>query len=732
MKGKLYVIYAVFAAALAISTLSLDAGAAQNVLKSPHAPVVVRFLDGSEGESKESDGQIKVHIKSGRVWINTSLSALNAKIAAGEIEIEAGPGVFDIEVNENLIIVRSIKRNAIVKISANTLVVPYSRELAISRKRIKERSQELSQLHYSKLAKEFPYFRISAPDEWAKINAAQDNEIESAYIRAAENEIKNAGAAITPDFLKYSALALTIGSGNRAKMEAARSFEYFKALLYAELIGDRPAAAGFENEFESRALTWAGSDAFSAEADRMLYRLAFVSPQSEMYPAVKRLRSSGGASAGTKISNALADALNVAYAGADAETRARAKGLLSDLGVIVEHELLRVSTAEADALLAIQVQFNDFLDSHSEFMYAEILRIGERIERRFLASAVSAEAAADIAQSLIAQKLSRMKLIKSLMEKGEAEFQLGRSAILLTYAQIEALAPAFSDAAVLAYFEEQTRAFAPFIAFLRTQEAETLRGSFEVDFEEFRTQVSTAQKVEELLKTAAGGAKIPELLKEALAAQVSRDLGGAGFTRIQIVLPESENDARVAISSSIFENALVSGIYDTERKILSDIILNSEEISYAIRLENIRTFLLIKLGKLSLSGAAAESFAEPEAALPALTIFEKVALQSLKSALLNAQINVDDKDFDFSDFENGIIHIKRASLTVSGGEEPIEFLFDAIEDAVKVTNLRVSTVLGEIPVNDLFSFAELPGVIEQIYKRAIFDKQKTEELKSLG
>ena len=71
------------------------------------------------------------------------------------------------------------------------------------------------------------------------------------------------------------------------------------------------------------------------------------------------------------------------------------------------------------------------------------------------------------------------------------------------------------------------------------------------------------------------------------------------------------------------------------------------------------------------------------------------------------------------------MHVELAAL------ENKFFSFDVSADLSSVSNLKVSALEGDIPVNGKFALKELSARVLQVYKNIEFGKMKEEELKGL-
>ncbi|MEK9132772.1 MAG: hypothetical protein AAB606_03650, partial [Patescibacteria group bacterium] len=125
-------------------------------------------------------------------------------------------------------------------------------------------------------------------------------------------------------------------------------------------------------------------------------------------------------------------------------------------------------------------------------------------------------------------------------------------------------------------------------------------------------------------------------------------------------------------------------------------------------------------------GASAESLME----MPSpQSVLEKVSKSTLLEELQKIDVSVEDKYIGLENIDDGVIHVRLALL--GKGTDAIFFSFDVSQKISLVTNLKVNTVSGEVPVNDEFALRDLPIKVQQIFKQAMFEKQKEDEMKKM-
>lgn len=712
--------------------------------------------DFTLSETADYGKKLLIQPKTGRFWINSKNSLLFAEIVTPGVRITAEPGIFDIQYGTGALSLTAHRRSMQVEFLDNKLILPEGRAMTLQESRIAKDSGIISRLRYSKLSKEFPYFEKESPDAWTKANQDDDKifneEVREKFIQKTKKRGPKTGGELK-NSLHKAGLLFTFDSNRRSEKEAEFALDFFDSAVYAMVVGNRQLAEEMLSQFNFMATQLGSANSFlHKEAARRLSLLAFVNPYEPLFDAAANLRKISGADVLSALHVVFNDVLDTSAVGTDAETQTRTLTMLRRFGSLAAEQLGGIRNQNsADDVFYEYVVLNDFLARNPLLLREEFLKILEKFERSNLKLIASREEADDQRQFFISEKLKKIRVIEHLMSNTDMPFQDARKAILLIASHIDALQPAVSDSAVLAYFEDQMSSFAPLIAFLRSSDAERLHGSYKESFSDFKVIQDELKKVTELLSSAVGGEQISAFRREELASIVAADFGPAGIKDVKILLPEIEADPRVRVTNAVLEAESFTAVYDTMQKVFSEIVIEDadgkkEEIPNAVRLENLRKFFLVRSGKMTLpSGSTLESLAvAPEAK----SIVERVAQQALLGELTGMNIKAGEENLDFKDFEEKeIIHINSAELALeSSGDFPeaaadsgataadaatIIFSCDVTQNASLIENLKVQTVSGEIPVNGTFALRDLATKVEQIYQQAAFEKKRAFELKKL-
>ncbi|MEK7523904.1 MAG: hypothetical protein AAB588_02620 [Patescibacteria group bacterium] len=682
---------------------------------------------------------LNILLKQGRVWFNGADASVLVSVKTDAVTFTSQSGVFDAQYKAGVLTITALRHPVEIAFLESKIILPEGNQISINESKIKGSAEAIKKLHTSKLLKEFPFVLLEKEDDWMKKNKQDDATFLDAYEKRVVKTVRDSGFGVSDDDSMLTSVSdvatsisnfLTFDSQKKAQKVVEKAMSYFDAGSYALLVGNDAVASRRFSQFTSALsqANFADSQSWKKELQIRLDRFAFADPSDSFAKAKMILRTTAPHTVLGDLKLAFYDVLDTAAAGQDSETQQKVISSLRRFGSQVQAAQDALRTADfASDVFFMDIALNDFLQRSPAFMVEEFYKISEIFQRTHLALLTARDEADDQRQFFISEKLKTISQLKTLMESGAMPFQNARRGILLMSNQIEALKPTFSDTAVLAYFDGQLKTLAPFVSFLRSSEAERLHGSFQENYVDFQKRQEELQKVSELLSSADGGTQISAARREELANVVSEDLGSLNASDVQIVLPDLEDEARVKIVSAKIEGKDFSAIYDTARKVFTDITFDGEKTTYAVRLENLQKFLLVKLGKLVLQeGQTPESLTE---APSQQSVLEKVTKNKLIEDLKKIGILVEDQYVGTEDLEEGVMHIRLARL--GEGTDSKVFSFDVSQKESVVSNLKVQTVSGEIPVNDEFALRELPIKVEQIYQRAVFEKLKEEGLKDL-
>ncbi|MEK9132760.1 MAG: hypothetical protein AAB606_03590, partial [Patescibacteria group bacterium] len=588
------------------SSYVIDSGKEKRTVLLIKGNVLVRFDKGSLADLSFSPGEeysrgINLELKKGRFWVNSINSARTVEVSTSVIKIANDPGIFDVKYFDDSLGIRAVRHGVEVSFLKNALILPESREMEISEAKIKSIGETISKLRYAKLSKEFPFYEAQEPDEWVSVNMSDDAKFAVDYENKMKQTIRNEGQRLSSNdesllfklngALRATGRVLTFDSTKRNQKEISAVMDYFDSAMYALLVGNEALAKKRIDAWKELAKSMPMDEWNEAFFNR-LNRYSFAMPSDVFFMAKRALvdveLSSGSNVALKLITSFTIEVLDTAAEGGGDEVKARTVAALTRFGNLVQSNINKIKNQDLkDGLFFQYIQFNDFLDRRSELLREEFLRIAALYEASNISLISSKEEANDQRQFFISEKIKRMMVLKKMMDTGGMPFNEARGAALFVANQIDEIKPAFSGTAVLSYFDDQMAALSPFITFLRSENAENLRGSFDENFKQFTSRISEAKQVAELLAKAGGGVKISPFRREELAGIVADDFSGTGISDVRILLPEAEDDNNVRVVGAKLEGKNFIGIYDTVRKVFSELAIEGERIPNAVRLVNL-------------------------------------------------------------------------------------------------------------------------------------------------
>jgi hypothetical protein len=675
--------------------------------------------------------KILVNDLKGKVWVNTLNSEVPTEVTVSQIKLQLEPGIFDLRFLDGKINLAAMRRSAVAEFDGNELVVPEGNAIGLSA----AEKDKLDALSYPDFAKKFPYVALAQPDDWASRNAKDDVNFGDVYRSNVDKEVRDAGQKLGNDkssiFVKLGNftnginVALTFDPVRKSKKEVSSALNYLDAAVYNYSIGNNDIGDNFLVDFSNTVGGINVDDETLMTLRIKQDELAFNRPVDSSFSAKKAIREITKMAYIERLHAAFVDALDAAAAGVDTETKQRTANLLRQFGYLADTKIGTVKNSTSAGLVLFDyVRLKDFVNKNPTLFKEDFLNILGLYENAYLGIAAGGKETEDAKRFFVSEKIKKIQKIKNML--GDMDFQDGRKAILFLAGQIEPIKSTITDVSVISSFDGQMYDVASFLSFLRSSSSDNLHGSYDEAFANFQAGVDQMKKVTDLLAVSSGGEQISPSRREELASTASADLSGIGVTDLKIELPQDEGDSGVKITAAKLEEKPFTATYDTENKVFTNIMIDGEVVQNAIRLQNLKQFFLLKQGKVPITPGVTEDSLVEGPSQDSLLL--KVAKAKLLDSFKALNILVEDKYLGFEDLDKDIVHIRLA--TVGQASDAKVFSFDLTQKMTVVTNLKVQTVAGELSVNDTFTLRELPTKVEQIYARALFEKQREEELQN--
>lgn len=709
-----------------------------DIQKAPHEVLIddnriLRRDAAAEVEVQGKYNDVEIKLRAGKIWLNTINSGYTTRVLLGEYTVIVPPAIVSLEYIDGKSTIEVLRRIVYVSIGANKRYISQNNGAQFYDTTIKNYSKELGQIHISKFFKEFPLYALTTNKPWYTENSRADEKLHALLIAQFTNAIRQRGPRISSvdgsfiDSLSSIKLALTraitIDSEKRSAASFANAQRYFDTALYYLHIGSSAEAHNMLTLFEGSMTPIVNDTNFSLLVlDDSLGISEFGDAYFRAREVLNELINEGPME---ELMVQLSSVYDSAFLAPSPEQKELLIAAMNQLSAKIEKNA--ASLSEKESLYLADV-LHLFIQSSATLMRDSYYRALSLLQDAALAQASSRESKIDTQQFFLAQKLEALIVLKNKLDSGDIDFQQARKAMLFVAQTIELIKPLLTQSAFLPYFEEKYKLIQPFIAFLRSTETESLRGSFTDEYRQYSEKIRDANYIQSLLNTATGGENLSSLEREQLASITAQDLASTGLRDIQLAFDSNQNSSLIIISRALFDGVSFSARYDTIRKIFTNVFYDEKEIQGGIRLENLSTYLLVSRGKISLAeNKSLDSLTQTSGNDEGIKI--RTTIENLKKILNDAGTSLDAKYVDTALYDKGTLKI----LLASRGQEPIQklFSFEISIDLQTVRNLEVQTVLGQFPVNDEFPFKELALRVDQIFERAIFEKEKNAEVEKL-
>lgn len=687
-----------------------------------------------EPSTTYTNAENQVELINGKMWVNTRNSAYTTKFKVGAYAIDIPPAIVSLERKDGVTTFEVLSRIAQVHVGAQTIFVPQGKGVVLYDSKLKNFQKEIDQVRMSKLYKEFALYTVTQKDPWYVANTQKDTNYKDQLVAQLRDSIRERGPRVSTTegslVESFRSIGSTIAQGVSLSEETKNEYvfsdarRYFDTALYLEQIGKSKDAAKMLQQFKVQVEDT--KSVLQSNLRQLSDLTALASFGDQFYQAHALVNDLIESTVFESFEKNISQLFDILRMGISPEQNDYLVSTMDRLATQIQKNVALLTEKQAFALSEV---VHSMLTSNATLMREPYFRALSLIQDAAIKKATTRDTTIDTQQYYISQKLDEIRAVKKQLDDKKIDFQQARGALIFIAQTIDATKPLLSDSAFLPYFDEQYKEFAPFIAFLNSNEAASLHGSFNDDYVQYKEKVVEANFIQSLLNTATGGEALSAVDREQRAAKAGLDLRQTGLTNIQLAFDSVQGSSVVIISDSTFDGAHFAARYDTDRRIFTEVVYDSKPVVNGIRLENLRTFLLVTRGKITLpANAGAETLVEK----PVTDVNAKIqaAVTVLKKNLAQAGITVDNKYIDTTHFEDGVIRV----LLATRGEEPSLklFSFEITSDLVTASHLEVQTVLGKIPANDSFSLKELAFRVDQLFERAAFEKAKEGELQKIA
>lgn len=699
----------------------------------------------------------------GKIWIYNLLSDAHIHVLSGGAYIVPEQSVLNIEYADQKTKMHALQRRTHI----NLVPLDYSpqnisnvgsadfinhfplfqgNQVTIFDSKIEKNADILRRLYYSKLIKEFQYglfdFNELQKDQWISTNMAKDKAFfqERSMFFLKEIQTKGLLTTIDDDSLQQKLLdlsnALTFFEDKRIKRSIVHASDHFDDVRYLAVFGRSEVASEHLEHFQRVQKNLEKYDPlyrkmFIEVLEEKLAELSFVTPLEPLYFSKK-----------IAIEELLKDFSN-------SEEQFPEKMLLvhrflEDAYAMAEKspQLARVSLEEyfkqMNSLLQNKpVQLENFAqllsDEHRDldnlfFQYPAFYRDNlfaskYQFEQQFL-NALPEDQKLEERQNIIANKIEFLRKLKEFFLADKVELDSARQIVFRLFREADSLQlPTSAQLAVNELFAKRLDDYGIFFRYLNSPEysSTTLHGSTnQIRYNKFlndqQEQITIDELREEILGVDSNNQRT--LTPEEIIQQVQKDFEAANITSLQLGALNSSEQALVRVESAVLEKYSFKGVYDWNKKLLSQIEVNGVSLSNeTVRLSNLKLLFQSRLEqptrpkpKPKVEDSTAEDAALETPTAPN-TQNERVTKILLIQRLKSLKISVSEQDIVVEDLSAGKFTISNAKLMEN---EEVSFSFKLSGKERTVSELNVVTSEGEKRSEKSLNLEEIVGEVQAL------------------
>ncbi len=705
----------------------------------------------------ENGKMFDIEAVSGQMWVNNLYNSARITISADGLKIrpqEALLNIYRIDQRVDIHVHRHQVELSLYDaqgIFLNNLFVSEGNKVTVGLQKL---DTILSKLYYSKLVKEFQYSlfdqKTVTSDPWVKENLAKDAKHDTEVRTRERDAIKSAGLKnASIDTVSYELnrflsnnikSPLTVIPDKKKDFYINDLFVHIDDAIYLAEAGRLEEATQrldyFDltknDDFYLKNIT---SDSFKQALEKRIHKLVFVLPNEDIY-LVKQyllnqrlaLKDSDSASYFEFLSYYLDDVYD-----ASRLNYSKATVILENYFKVANAFLASNQSQNSEYVKSLQVQ-NHFLDNlllrYPVFYKREILLAKAKMEKTFLAGLPAGELKNEENQAIISKKIELLKRLQYFFFNDQVQLDVASSVVGTLITNIEDLLPPdASKLAVQEFFKKSLGDFNLFWGFLNNNEfaaTNTYGTSNQARYDAYvLSQDENASLID--LANALFTNKNNEVVaipKEEIIRQVKKDLTEAGFKSISFSNDILDGDQMIKIKSASYLGFTISGVYDRERSLFSDIYVGGNLLSKsAVKLKNLELLVNDKFGDIKDN--------LPDTSIPGssstTTKSEKLLISLFVNQLAGYKIILDNDDVEILDKDTGTFHV--IGLPLPGAAEAL-YSFDVLQASDTATNIYIITLRHQIKLKEDVALSDLESAIKAAYQEYLTEIGKTDALES--
>lgn len=688
-----------------------------------------------------------IQLLSGQMWLNNLYNTAHVSVQSGGAVIEPQEALLNIYRVDQKVEVQVYRHQ--VKVSfydadgnfLNDLFISEGNKINIPLYKLGE---ILSKLYYSKLVKEFQYSLFDQDaienDPWAKENLAKDGKQDTEVRERERQSIKDQGlknAAIDTlsfqlnQFLNQKIkFPLTLVDNKKKDFYVQDLFTHIDDAIYLAEEG-RLDESGKRLEFfdllknDPFYFQKISDDDFKTALEKRIHRLIFVVPNEDLYSVKQYLLnqrlSLAGLDAGSYF-EFLSYYLDDVYDAAGLNY-AKATVVLENYFKMESLVLSHFEGDTQDYTKSLQVQ-NHFLDNlflrYPVFYKKEILQSKARMEKSFLAVLPAGDLKNEENQALISKKIELLKRLQYFFFNDQVQLETARSVVGTLITNIEDLLPPDSSKiAIQEFFKKSLGDFNLFWGFLNNNEYAATNTYGTTNQTRYDKYIESQDENAALLDLASSfftdqNSEVIAVPKEELIRQVKKDLAGAGFKNIAFADDIQDGDQLIKIKSATLNAFNISGVYDREKGLMSDIYVGGNLLSKsAVKLKNIEVLLNNKFGSLKENLSTDSTINSENQNVVKVNKKQKLLITLFVNKLQNIGIEIEDSDVEVLNEDNGDFHV--VGLAMSDAAEAL-YSFDVLGGGDVASNIYIITLRHQIKLKEDVDLKDLSSSVKSAYQ----------------
>jgi len=706
---------------------------------------MLRFSENTAIEQdvilKHSDDTYLFDVYSGDFWANFTISDAKTNFVIGKVVIIPDRAAFSVHYENERLSLSVYDGDVYVgflgdgievdhyidqfdEIYINRLLVPRENQVTISMKNVSERIRPLL---YSKLVKEFKYSGISSSSkesEWIKGNQKADTKYIEEYKQDYASSLVDRGTRVGDNFVSsfvfWSEENLTFVPEKKREMLLGHLFACLEDSIFYASEGDRTESEVYWDDFEAYAETLPfeilDGEQYAEQLDSYLFELVPFGPDHNLHKSFEDLiqrKKDDGADALELVGllwHNVYRGLNDGSVSAQAALNEYYDLLDDTLGERVDPDYYRSYIIYQNQLL------DNLLLRYPAFYKDSYFGIKDVLEKELLELYETGRMKDELAQAFISSKIKFLQRLRKFFFDDDVSIEEAKKILERLFAEIDDLKPTDSNAAVMEIFQSNIDEIANFYGYLKTPEYHVSRTYGANHEERYESYMSGRDEIESY-----------ESLQEDILGESSEDYNVADVLISITKVFEADEDISEFELGDIEDSeqryievkGIISGypfdaMYDRSQDNLIEVYVYEELISeFPIVLDDLPGLI-----DEEFSGVIVDEDNDVEATAA------MVAAHFVASKISEYGFVAEMDDVSVVDTLNAVYRVEEIHLE---DEEEVKVTFDLLMNGEIVTNLILTGEGEPLIIDGKHSLEELKNLVlaRGEDEEAVVDEEKT-------